>query len=136
MKNIFERNFRRRFAILGSAAVLLWLAGVDSAFAHARLVKSDPADKAVLKAAPGRIDLWFNELLDEGFNSIEVFPASELTAATHTNLALDKPKVDPKDATHLFIGLPSLKPGEYSVQYRVLSRDGHTAPGRITFQVS
>jgi len=64
-----------------------------------------------------------------------VIPAAELSAKTHTNLAKGKPKVDPADRTHLTVGLAALKPGKYVIQYRVLSRDGHTAPGRVTFQV-
>ena len=116
-------------------ATLVSLLAVHSAFAHAQLTKSSPADKAKLQVAPDKIEIWFNELLDEGFNSIEVFTAAELKAKKHTNLAKGVPVVDPKDRTHVTISLETLKPGDYIVDYRVLSRDGHTAPGRITFQV-
>jgi methionine-rich copper-binding protein CopC len=43
--------------------------------------------------------------------------------------------VDPKDRTHLMVKVGALKPGDYVVDWRVLSRDGHSAPGRITFTV-
>lgn len=107
----------------------------DQALAHARLVRSNPAKKAELVQAPGLIELWFNELLDEGFNSIEVFPVSELNAKKPGNLAKGKAQVDPKDRTRLTIEVGPLAPGEYVVQWRVLSRDGHSAPGRFTFRV-
>jgi methionine-rich copper-binding protein CopC len=107
----------------------------NSAFAHAQLIKSNPPDKAELKQPPTRVDLWFNELLDEGFNSIEIIPVAELSAKNHTNYAKGQPKVDTEDRTHLIATVSPLKPGKYILQYRVLSRDGHSAPGRVTFQV-
>jgi methionine-rich copper-binding protein CopC len=116
-------------------AVLFFLTGTFSGWAHAQLIKSDPPDKVELKESPARVDLWFNELLDENFNSIEIIPAAEISAPKHANFAKGKPKVDPADRTHLSVRVTELKPGKYVIQYRVLSRDGHTAPGRITFQV-
>jgi copper resistance protein C len=114
--------------------VSLWTA--PNALAHARVVRSNPAKKAEISVAPASVDLWFNELLDEGFNSLEVYVASELGAEHHTNLALDKPTVDSKDRTHVSVKLPPLQPGEYVVEWRVLSRDGHSAPGRYTFRIA
>jgi len=117
------------------ATILLSLLGTGSAFAHAQLIKSSPANKSELQEPPMRVELWFNELLDEGFNSIEVIPEAELSDKTHSNFAKGEPKVDKADPTHLTIELSALKPGKYVIQYRVLSRDGHTAPGRVSFQV-
>jgi methionine-rich copper-binding protein CopC len=124
------------FLVALGLGVFLSLLGTSSALAHAQLIKSSPADKTELKQSPAHVELWFNELLDEGFNTIEIFPAEELSAKTHSNFAKGKPKVDPNDRTHLTIDVSILKPGKYVIQYRVLSRDGHTAPGRLTFQVS
>ena len=118
-----------------AAAILISLLGTTSAFAHAQLIKSFPANKAELNNPPVRVELWFNELLDEGFNSVEVIPAAELSDKEHSNLARGLPKVDAADPTHLTIELSALKPGKYVIQYRVLSRDGHTAPGRVAFEV-
>jgi methionine-rich copper-binding protein CopC len=129
------KNRGRQLAMITCLAVLFTLFGVHSAFAHAQLIKASPADKAKLQVAPEKLELWFNELLDESFNNIEVYPAGELKEKKHTNFAKADPVVDPKDRTHLTVSLSAMKPGEYIVDYRVLSRDGHTAPGRITFQV-
>ena len=57
-------------------AVLFFLTGTFSGWAHAQLIKSDPPDKAELNESPARVDLWFNELLDDDFNSIEVIAAA------------------------------------------------------------
>lgn len=116
-------------------AIAFFLAGTFSGWAHAQLIKSDPPDKAELKESPARVDLWFNELLDDNFNSIEVIPAAEISAQKHSNFAKGKPQVELADRTHLTVRVTQLTPGKYVIQYRVLSRDGHTAPGRIAFQV-
>lgn len=129
-RTIAARNFAAIFITL-----LLLLFGVNPAFAHARLTKSIPADKAKLTAAPKEIQFWFNELLDEGFNHVEIYSATELNSKNHTNLIKGEPAVDPTSHNRLTVTLQTLKPGNYIVDYRVLSRDGHTAPGRITFQL-
>jgi methionine-rich copper-binding protein CopC len=122
-------------ARVGCLTALLILLVAQPVFAHARLVKSFPENTATFTASPAKVELWFNELLDDGFNSIEVFPLSQLSTARHDNYASGVPTIDPKDRTHLTISIAALKPGDYLVSYRVLSRDGHTAPGRISFHV-
>jgi methionine-rich copper-binding protein CopC len=122
-----------KFQSFVCAALLLALA--PAAQAHARLLRSSPAKNAELAQAPGQIELWFNELLDEGFNSIAIFPAKELAAAKRTNLAKEKPIVDARDRTHLTLKVEPLAPGDYVLEWRVLSRDGHSAPGRFTFRI-
>jgi copper resistance protein C len=122
------------------AALVLMVLGflfvmAPSAGAHARMVKSSPAKDAELAAAPAQIDLWFNELLEDGFNTIDVYPYAELDSRKHANLAQGKVTVDGNDRTHLIVKLGPLEPGRYVVDWRVLSRDGHSAPGRITFTV-
>lgn len=119
-----------------SFLALIFLAVLSpGAFAHARMIRSNPERNAQIASAPAQIDLWFNELLDEGFNSVDVFVTSELTAKTHTNLIKGEPAVDPKDRTHLSAKLGALPAGDYVVDWRVLSRDGHSAPGRLFFHV-
>lgn len=117
--------------------ICLLLAAVleGTALAHARLVRSVPERDAGLAQSPAQAELWFNELLDDGFNSIAIFSANDLTAAKRKNFATTKPALDPKDRTHLVLKLPPLAPGEYVLEWRVLSRDGHSAPGRLRFRV-
>jgi methionine-rich copper-binding protein CopC len=116
-------------------AIALLLVSPKEAFAHARLLKSSPASGETVKD-PAKVELWFNELLDGGgFNSVVVFPAAELKAKTHTNFAMGDAKVDGKDRTHLTVDIKPLSPGEYVVDWRVLSLDGHSAPGRFKFKV-
>lgn len=134
-----HRKFRspaRRLVACLLSGVLGFLA-VPDASAHARLTRSNPAEKAELAAAPRQIELWFNELLDQGFNHVIVFPAAEvkLKPRERTNFADGKPELDPADRTHLTVKVKDLPAGDYVLEYRVLSRDGHTAPGRVRFTV-
>lgn len=106
-----------------------------TAHAHARVVRSLPKNKETLSHAPARVELWFNELLDQGFHSIEVFAAGELTSKQRTNLVRGEARVDASDRTHLSVELQPLPPGQYVIEWRVLSRDGHSAPGRQSFTI-
>jgi copper resistance protein C len=122
---------------LGMLSMLaLALALPREAWAHAKLLRSSPADKSGVTEAPKQIELWFSELLDDKFNSIEVYPSAELKEKTHAKLTEGEVTVDPKDRTHLTVTLKTLAPGEYTVDWRVLSRDGHSAPGRFSFKVA
>lgn len=121
--------------LLPSLLVALMMLGNSPVLAHARLTRSNPKDKAELKEAPAQVEIWFNELLDEGFNYIEVYPAAEVNQKKRTNFVKGEPAVDKADRTHLVARLKELPPGQYVVEYRVLSLDGHTAPGRVKFTV-
>lgn len=127
-------NDSERFARVLAVCALLLMATAQAG-GHARLLKSAPADKSVVKEAPARVELWFNELLDASFNHVEVYSSSEVRQKQRKSLVKGKPQVDAKDRTHIVVELEPLGPGEYYVEYRVLSRDGHTAPGRFSFRV-
>lgn len=107
-----------------------------TALAHARLTRAVPGDGAVLATPPTTIELWFNELLDEEFNSVAVYRAGRDGApADEVDLATAPPRVDAADRTHLTAGVGPLSRGSYVVQWKVLSRDGHSARGRVRFTV-
>lgn len=119
--------------LLSLFSLCFWLALASPVEAHARLTRSEPERGSTVATAPGEVRLWFNELLDEGFNAVEIYVAG---VKPRTNLAAGKPVVSRKDRTQLTVPVKLLSPGEYVVEWRVLSRDGHTAPGRMTFKVS
>lgn len=135
MKIMTRRPGSQTGVILLVLCLVMCLMFSNKAYAHARMIRSVPAKDSVVQKSPEQLEFWFNELLENGFNTIEVFKAGELNAAKHTNLAKAKPVVDPKDPTHMTVKLDPLPPGEYVAEWRVLSRDGHSAPGRIIFKV-
>ena len=103
-------------------------ASSTDAAAHARLVKSTPAANALLRKAPRRIVLWFNEPPEIAFSTIAVHDEQGnklTTGAVHT-----------RDSKALEIPLlTALPPGRYRVTYRVLSVDGHVIDASFKFEL-
>ena len=103
--------------------------------AHARLVRSSPAGQTQVAVSPERVELWFSVLLEGDFNSVEIVRVPELATKRRSNLARGAPTVDLDDRTRMVVPVQRLDPGHYAVEWRVLSRDGHSATGRFTFWV-
>ena len=100
-------------------------AGVE---AHAALVKSAPVARSVVEA-PLRVDLWFNERLEAAYSSLSVWDADGRRVDRQDVL------VGPDESKRLSVGLFTLRPGAYSVRYRVLSVDGHVIESTFVFTV-
>lgn len=117
----------RGYLALGFLSV--WLMLPSSAWAHARLVKSIPANRAVLAQAPAQLQLWFNEPLEVRFSRISVWNAA--------GQQVDKGglQADPQDTKKLTLPLPALEAGLYTVKYRVLSVDSHIIENQLSFTI-
>jgi methionine-rich copper-binding protein CopC len=100
-----------------------------SVWAHAVLVKSVPARRAVLTRGPARVQLWFNERLEAHFCSLSVWNAGGQQVDS------GDVQVGPEDPKKLSVGLAALTPGAYTVKYRVLSVDGHIVENQFPFTV-
>ena len=124
------RFSRRFFAVLFFTAVLV-TAVTASASAHAYLVRSDPADGAVLAEPPEDVHLWFDEPITPSFSSIQIYDINSQPVAVH-NI-----RIDPTDQHHLtFSFQEKLDTGVYSVLWKALSAaDGHYSQGLLVFGV-
>jgi len=103
------------------AAALLALTTV--AQAHTHLKEATPSDKSVVNAAPSNVVLKFSA-------------AAKVTALTlqKDGEADQKLTASPDTAaTEVTAALPKLSPGKYSVNYRVVSADGHIMNGQLSF---
>jgi copper resistance protein C len=129
---LMRRLSRRRnwLAPLAAAVALLVLAAPEAALAHAAMVKSDPAARAVLRRPPAQIRLWFNEPVEPAYSTITVTNQSDKPVSGAQTAA-----IDPADNQLLVLPVPHLPPGEYTVRARVLSRDGDVVNFRFTFTV-
>ncbi|MFC0675863.1 copper resistance CopC family protein [Brachybacterium hainanense] len=122
--------FRRLLAALGLAVlVLAALLGVASpALAHDHLVSSDPADGAQLETSPEQITLTYSaELMD-------VSPLVRILDGTGETVLEQAPTIEGITAT-----VPLEEPliaGDYTVQWRVVSSDGHPIEDSFTFSVA
>jgi methionine-rich copper-binding protein CopC len=103
-----------------------------AATAHAELVKSFPVANAKLTKSPKFVQLEFAEaivtLKSKSANSIFIFDSK--AKKIETSRILIKKGVARVD----FIG--TLKPGKYTVKYRIVSADGHILNANFKFTLS
>jgi copper transport protein len=107
-------------AIVGSMVLL-----PVCALAHAHLVRSSPAENAILDMAPPAATLVFAE------------PVT-LTAVNIESAAGARTSVKPLPANptaEVSVALPTLATGRYKLSWRAVSDDGHVMSGVIHFTV-
>jgi methionine-rich copper-binding protein CopC len=113
-------------------AVGLVFSGTQSAIAHAEVVKSFPLANSTLTKAPKYVQLEFGEaitnLKSKNANSIVILDSKA------TKIATSKIIIKKAIARVDFIG--ALKPGKYTVKYRIVSADGHVLNAQFKFTLS
>jgi len=107
------------------AALSAGLFAAGAAFAHAHLHASTPAANATV-TAPATLHLTFSEKLEPKFSTVEVKTAAGATVAVRAKAAGAVIDATPTAA---------LKPGAYTVDWKVLSTDGHKSQGSYSFTV-
>lgn len=114
-------------ALCGALLLALVLALPAPAQAHDSLVSTDPEDGATLETSPEELTFTFSgELLD-------VSPLVRITDESGEELAEITPTIDGPTAT---AELPEPLPaGTHTVQWRVVSGDGHPIEGTVTLTV-
>jgi methionine-rich copper-binding protein CopC len=115
-------------ALLLSAAAFMTTLTAGAASAHAARVSADPADNATVNAGPVRVSATFNEDLQTTFAAMTVVgPDGHLWAT-------GDPQVH---GTVVSVGVRPLGPiGNYTVNYRVTSADGHVVAGSWSFRLT
>ncbi|MBB4009136.1 copper homeostasis periplasmic binding protein CopC [Allorhizobium taibaishanense] len=117
---------RKTIAAIAFAAVTA-IAG--QAFAHAHLATATPADKATVASAPKTIDLTFTEALEAKFSGVDVLDTQQQKVKIGE-------AVLSKDGKGLSVPVTgTLAPGAYTVEWHVLSVDGHKSNGTTSFTV-
>ncbi|MCP5274787.1 MAG: copper resistance protein CopC [Burkholderiales bacterium] len=109
--------------------LFLSLMQVNTVWAHASLVKSDPPRRASLSESPSQIQLWFNEEIETAYALVEVLDSDGNT------VSVDEPSAVADDPKSVVLAMPALKPGSYKVQFRVLSVDGHVVESNYSFRI-
>ncbi len=113
------------------AIVLLYCAGmVTPAYAHALLIRSNPAANAILPSAPAQVELFFSETVEPGLSTISVFDSNGKA------VDVGDVRVDPNDPTRMTVSLGSLLDGVYTVAWKAVSAtDGHLTSGSFPFAI-
>ncbi|BAV47951.1 copper resistance protein CopC [Mesorhizobium loti] len=111
--------------LLGLLVGLMVMASTDQAFAHAALIKTDPADGAVLAQAPTQFSLTFSEPVSPLVLTL-VKPDGTPVALTSFRLTDQTIEIDNPQA---------LKSGTHVLSWRVISADGHPVGGSLLFSI-
>lgn len=124
---------RRLTALLGLSAAWLFLL-CTPVLAHARLLETDPPDGARLSQPPEQVQLRFDEPIEAEFTPVKVFDSQGNRADR------DNARVAPDDRRVLIADLEELPEGSgagaYTVEWRVISVDGHPINGTYGFTVT
>ncbi|MGN5648680.1 copper resistance CopC/CopD family protein [Bacillus sp. Brlt_9] len=112
-------------------ACVLIISMPKSASAHAHIVKSNPAENETLKKAPSVVKIEFDEDIQVShFNTLFVRDTSG------KRVDLKDAHIEKKNKKLLEAGLKeNLKDGLYSIQWKVISADGHPIQGVIPFRI-
>jgi methionine-rich copper-binding protein CopC len=114
--------------LLGALVAVVWgvLAG-PAALAHDDLVSSTPAAGSTVTSVPREVSLTFSAAIGEQFAQVAV------VAADGTAYQSGAPVVRGDTVTQAVDGLPAQ--AALSVNYRVVSSDGHPISGSVPFTV-
>ena len=99
--------------------------GAPTAWAHADLVETSPAQGEVISEAPASIVLRFNE------EPLEAMVDVVITDATGEVVAMDAAEASGTEVVMPWPG--AIGTGDYTVAYRVVSADGHPITGTFGF---
>ncbi len=115
-------------SLLLAAVALAATLTAGAASAHAARVSTDPADKASVSTGPSHVSAVFNEQLQTTFAAMTVVgPDGNLWSS-------GQPEVR---GAVVSVGVRPLGPsGNYTVNYRVTSADGHVVAGSWSFQLT
>lgn len=100
----------------------------EQASAHSVLLEAQPPAGASLATSPSEFRLTFDEPIIIGSKidlMVGLFEPVEGVVSF----------VDQNEPMQLIAKVPPLAPGDYSVQWSVLSMDGHTRQGTYSFQI-
>ena len=115
----------RRIAVAVLVAATALLVNPAPAFAHTRLLSSDPAEGATLTVAPQQIRLTFTDQMSAPLSKIAV------NGPDGTQW-----EVGPLAAENTVVTAPVRQTGpagKHTITYRVLSGDGHPVSGTVRF---
>lgn len=108
-----------------AALALSTLVVAGGAEAHARLDSASPAVGSTVSTSPGQVTLHFTEALEPKFSGATVHSASGARVDTGSSAS----------GSTMRVGVKSLGPGSYTVNWHALSVDTHKTQGSFSFHV-
>lgn len=115
--------------IIKPVVLLVALISPFPVFAHAILVKSQPAKDETVAQSPKQVDLWFNDAVRSEYKAVAVIDSAGKRVDNHDV------EQSLTDGSHIYATVPNLAPGTYTIRYRVVSEDTHIVTGKFEFTV-
>lgn len=122
-------SMKRYLAFLWLALFIVMSTTTTTVQAHAGLMGSQPKDGEVLQANPGQISLRFTEALEPDLVAVHLYDWNG------DEVQLNRPTLQPGDASQLNAQLPELSEGTYVAIVSVVSEDGHPVEERVSFSI-
>lgn len=127
-----KNNFYRLTSLIGLFMLCMYVITLfpKVALAHAFVIESTPAENEILSTSPSSIRIQFNESLQNGFHSIIVLDS------LGKKVPLQKSQINKENQS--IIGtkiIKKLPKGSYTMQWKVVSADGHPVQGVIPFSI-
>lgn len=117
-----------RALLVATLALLATIGLAGTAFAHATLIGSDPADGATLQTAPTIVTLTFDDSLED------FEPVVTVTGPDGNQYQSGSAVID--GVTMSSAVQPLTAAGAYTIAYRVVSDDGHPVEGQVRFDLA
>lgn len=111
------------------SALLAMATFTVSAFAHAKLQNSTPANGAALSSAPSELRFEYNEAVEPAMSSVKVM------GPDNKPVTVGKAEVSKDDDKVLLVKVPKLRAGAYRVEWSTMGHDGHHTKGTVGFTV-
>lgn len=102
----------------------------SQALAHAHLKSAVPIADGTIKQAPSELDLTFTEGLNLKFSGVTVSGPNKAVVKTGKAMLMNG------DTTLMIPVTDKLTAGKYTVEWHVLSTDGHKTDGTYSFTVA
>ena len=97
--------------------------------AHSTLIETTPEKMEVTDSSPKFLELRFNEPIEQDLADITIYDWNAKPVISKQSVGGEK------RSKVLHINLPNLKQGTYTVQWSVVSLDGHPVSGSYMFAV-
>jgi len=118
----------RTFLVAGFFVIAVDMS--DQAVAHAHLASATPAVDGTVSTSPAELELKFSEPVELKFSGLKVAgPDNSAVAIGAASLAKSE------DSTLVVPVSTTLGAGTYTVDWHILSKDGHKTQGSYTFTV-
>ena len=126
-------NKTKLFTILavGIIALVITVPTIPNSYAHAFVVKSDPAPSQSLSTPPTKVDVYFSDPIDIKYSQLKVLDSDGKQIQIG-----DQQYINNDQSTLSVSLLPNLKDGIYTVSTKVLDQtDGHVTENAYVFGV-